>query len=167
MQRILAFIAILLLIPVLAVVAFVILVVDGRPVFFLQTRVAKDRGRFTLIKFRTMKDGSLTRFGALLRSTGIDELPQLINVVVGTMSLVGPRPLTPGDVERLGWSLPEFDPRWSVLPGITGPAQLLGVCDKHETMRADLDYVKHRTLAVDMAILARSILVPVIGKRTN
>ena len=72
-----------------------------------------------------MRDGKVTRVGRWLRQTGLDELPQLVNIYRGEMSVVGPRPLTPEDVERLGWNASHFDWRFGSKPGITGLSQLL------------------------------------------
>ena len=104
----------------------------------------------------------------MLRDLGLDELPQLVNVLRGEMALVGPRALTGADVRRLGWDAPSFDLRWNVPPGITGPAQIAAVrrCHPRTTWRLDRRYVlaaQHpRTIS---RILAASMLVPLLGKR--
>src|SRR5690606_2482111 len=97
---------------------------DGGPVLFTQTRVGADRTPFRIYKFRTMRDGKTTRVGRWLRATGLDELPQLVNMLLGDMSLIGPRPLTFEDVARLGWDDGRHDVRFSVRPGVIGLAQL-------------------------------------------
>ncbi len=114
----------MLLSPVFAVVALAILLDDGGPVFFMQSRLGRGRAPFRIYKFRSMREGRVTRAGAWLRTTGLDELPQLVNLLRGDMSLVGPRPLTAEDVRRLGWEGAERDIRWSLRPGIAGLAQL-------------------------------------------
>ncbi len=109
--------------PLLAAAALLVRLVDGGPVLFRQERLGRHRIPFTVLKLRTMARGRVTGLGSVLRELGIDELPQLVNVLRGQMSLVGPRPLTAADVTRLGWEGPRFDPRWVVRPGLTGAAQ--------------------------------------------
>src|SRR5262245_56976458 len=110
--------------PMMAVVAAAILIDDGAPLLFRQTRLGYRRRPFDILKFRSMRDGRVTRVGRLLRATGLDELPQFINILRGDMSASGPRPLTAQDVARLGWTAPRHDFRWRVAPGLTGLAQL-------------------------------------------
>ena len=93
----------------MAAIAAAILLLDGRPVLFRQTRLGRGRRPFTILKFRSMRDGEVTALGRVLRSTGLDELPQLVNVLDGELSAVGPRPLTEADVQRLGWTVPAYD----------------------------------------------------------
>lgn len=156
--------------PVLAVAGGAILLTDGGPVLFRQQRLGLGRRPFTLVKLRTMRDGAVTPVGRRLREWGIDELPQLVHVLRGDMSLVGPRPLTRADVERLGWSHPRYDVRWSVRPGLTGPGQLRlrGPCDARVTWRYDRYYARHcarqGSLRTDIAVLLASGLVLVAGK---
>ena len=109
--------------PMLAI-ALAIKIDDGGPVFFRQLRAGLDRREFEVLKFRTMRDGAVTRAGRWLRLSGLDELPQFLNVLYGQMSIVGPRPLTVSDIERLGWTEGEVLRRWNVKPGITGLAQI-------------------------------------------
>src|SRR6186713_1995399 len=92
--------------PAMAAIAGAILLEDGWPVLFRQERLGRDRLPFAILKFRSMRDGRITRVGRLLRATGLDELPQFVNILRGDMSAVGPRPLTAADVTRLGWTEP-------------------------------------------------------------
>src|SRR6266487_97224 len=85
--------------PVMAAIAVAILLTDGRPLLFRQTRLGRGRRRFTIFKFRTMRDEKVTAIGRLLRATGLDELPQLVNLLRGELSAVGPRPLMEADVQ--------------------------------------------------------------------
>ncbi|MBX3248285.1 MAG: sugar transferase [Myxococcales bacterium] len=143
-----------------------LLALDGRPVLFRQTRVGQGRAPLTVLKLRTFRDGRVTRVGRWLRATGLDELPQLVHVLRGEMSLVGPRPLTPEDVRRLGWDAPRYDPRWSVRPGITGPAQLHdGPCDARVSWRFDRAYVARASAGHDLSLLLGSALALALGKR--
>ncbi len=138
--------------PALCGAALAIWLLDGRPVFFSQERLGIGRMPFRLRKFRTMRGGEVTKVGRVLRELGIDELPQLWNVLKGDMSLVGPRPLTQNDVERLGWGASRFDVRWSVRPGLTGPGQLRlrGRCHRRVTWLYDRTYVASSRAWIDV-----------------
>lgn len=153
------------------VLALVVLVVDGRPVFFTQPRLGLGRRVFHILKLRTMtcepdvKARRPTRLGAVLRHHGLDELPQLFNVLVGDMSLVGPRPLTPEDVERLVAQHPALAERFSVPPGITGLPQVCQARGAALTAALDAEYARTRSAAVDVRILLRTTWMNVVGKR--
>lgn len=144
--------------PLFVCTALAVLAVEGRPVFFRQTRAGRDGRPFTLVKFRTMRPGPgpdadrLGRFGRFLRASSLDELPELSLVLAGTMSLVGPRPLP---VEYLPRYSPEQARRHEVRPGITGWAQVHGRNDTtwRERLARDVWYVDHRSLALDFKIL--------------
>lgn len=153
--------------PALLAAMSAIRLLDGAPVLFVQERVGRGRRPFRIYKLRTMRDGAVTSVGRVLRATGLDELPQLWNVMRGDMSLVGPRPLTRGDVERLGWDRPRYDQRFAVRPGMTGPAQLQlsRHCDARISWTCDRHYVERATLATDVQILAASALYMMVGKR--
>lgn len=158
----------LLLWPIMAVVAVSIAVTMGGPVLFRQTRPGLGGRLFALVKFRTMRsafdeDGNLlpdelrlTPLGRLLRRTSLDELPELWNVLVGDMSLVGPRPLL---VEYLSLYSQEQARRHEVRPGITGLAQVSGrnVLSWEDRFALDVWYVDHRSLGLDLKILARTL----------
>ncbi len=145
--------------PVMALAALSIRATMGAPVLFRQRRPGKHGVPFTVYKFRTMRAGEgddaqrLTPLGQLLRTTSIDELPQLVNVVLGQMSLVGPRPLL---MEYLARYSPEQARRHDVLPGITGWAQIHGRNALTHEQRFELDvwYVDHWSLGLDLSILA-------------
>lgn len=163
-----AFIGLLLTAPVQAVLACLVAHKLGRPVLFRQRRPGLCGKPFTIVKLRTMREADpeaglitdadrLTPFGSALRSTSLDELPTLWNVLRGDMSLVGPRPLL---MEYLPRYTPEQARRHDVRPGITGLAQVSGrnAIDWEERLRADVDYVERRSISLDFAILARTIL---------
>jgi sugar transferase EpsL len=152
--------------PLLATLALATWAVQGSPVLFRQRRPGIEGKPFTIYKFRTMRqlplgvaadaksDGErLTRFGKLLRSTSLDELPELINVIKGDMSLVGPRPLLMQYLDRY---TVEQQRRHDVLPGITGWAQVNGrnALTWEEKFDLDLWYVANHSLWVDLKILA-------------
>ena len=151
--------------PVMAVIAAAIWLEDGGPVLFLQERLGRDRRPFTILKFRSMRDGRVTRIGRVLRATGLDELPQFINILRGEMSAVGPRPLTAEDVRRLGWTTPEFDFRWQHRPGLTGLAQMADSGSSHASLALDRDYIARRSLRLDCQLIALSFVVNALGKR--
>ena len=106
----------------------------------------------------------MTRAGRLLRATGLDELPQFLNILRGDMSAVGPRPLTASDVRRLEWAAPRFDCRWRVRPGLTGLAQLTGPPSARVSASMDRWYVAHRSLWLDVRLVALSFAVNALGK---
>ena len=151
--------------PLLLVIAGLILVDDGGPVLFTQTRVGADRTPFRIYKFRTMRDGKTTRVGRWLRATGLDELPQLVNMLLGDMSLIGPRPLTFEDVARLGWDDGRHDVRFSVRPGVIGLAQLYAGRGKRLSWFLDVTYVRERCAALDLRIVLATAAIAVLGKR--
>jgi lipopolysaccharide/colanic/teichoic acid biosynthesis glycosyltransferase len=162
-----AAIALVVLSPLLAIVALAVRVGLGRPVLFTQTRPGRDGVPFRVRKFRTMRDAvgpdglpladeeRLTRLGSFLRSSSLDELPELINVLRGEMSLVGPRPLL---MEYLDLYSPRQARRHEVRPGLTGWAQVNGRNDTTWEQRLELDvwYVDHWSLHLDLEILLRT-----------
>lgn len=163
-----ASVGIILFAPVMLVVALLVLLTMGRPVLFRQQRPGLRGKPFTLYKFRTMRDARsasgellpdelrLTTFGKWLRSTSLDELPELFNVLKGDMSLVGPRPLL---MEYLPRYSPEQARRHEVKPGITGWAQVNGrnALRWEEKFRLDVWYVDHWNLWLDMKIVLLTI----------
>jgi lipopolysaccharide/colanic/teichoic acid biosynthesis glycosyltransferase len=153
----------LLFAPVMAVTAAAILLDDGRPLLFRQVRVGLGRRPFAVLKFRTMRNGRVTRVGAVLRATGLDELPQFVNILRGDLSAVGPRPITAEDAERFGYTGPSAAARWSVRPGLTGLAQLAATT-RREALVLDRCYVRRPRLLLDCRIVAMSFVVNVLGK---
>ncbi|MET8045221.1 sugar transferase [Micromonospora sp. NPDC005215] len=164
---VLAATGLLLATPVLAAVALAVLVTMGRPVLFRQARPGRHGRLFHLVKFRSMTVGGadealandavrLTSFGRWLRTTSLDELPQLWNVLRGEMSLVGPRPLLPVYLTRYS---PEQLRRHEVRPGITGLQQVYGrnTLSWDERFALDVHYVRHRSLVLDLRILLRTV----------
>lgn len=165
---IVAGVALVASLPVQVVVAALVAVKLGRPVFFKQPRPGLNGRIFTLYKFRTMKTADaakdltsdeqrLTPFGRALRATSLDELPTLLNVVRGDMSLVGPRPLLVAYLDRY---TPEQARRHEVRPGITGLAQASGrnSLSWDEKFALDVRYVNQRSFALDVKILLKTVL---------
>jgi sugar transferase EpsL len=168
-DRGLAAIALLLLSPVILGVAVGVALFLGRPVLFTQLRPGLNGRVFKFYKFRTMTDQRdrhgnllpdaqrLTPFGLLLRNTSLDELPQLLNVLKGDMSIIGPRPLLVSYLERYS---PQQARRHEMLPGITGLAQVNGrnTISWDEKFRLDVWYVDHWSLWQDLKILGKTVL---------
>jgi len=168
-DRTLAFVLIILFLPVMAVVAILIFLWDGRPVIFTQKRPGKDAKIFKIYKFRTMtndrdENGNLLPdvdrlkgIGKFIRSTSLDELPQLFNVLKGDMSFVGPRPLL---VEYLPLYNETQRKRHNVLPGITGWAQVNGrnAISWEQKFEYDVWYVENLSFLLDMKILWMTFL---------
>lgn len=181
-ERLGATLLLVVLLPLLASVAFAIRRDSSGPAIFCQRRVGRDGIEFTMYKFRTMtvgaesrvadlaehneaegallfkirQDPRITRLGALLRRYSVDELPQLVNVLLGDMSLVGPRPALPDEVARY-----DLDPRrrLAVRPGLTGLWQVSGRSDLswEDTVRLDLHYVDNWSLGLDLQIMCRTV----------
>lgn len=160
-----ACLGLLVLGPLLLAVAVLIRLEDGGPALFTQVRLGKDRRPFRIYKFRSMQDGRVTRPGAWLRTTGIDELAQLVNLLRGEMSLIGPRPLTPADVRRLGWDDDGHALRWCVRPGIAGLAQLYAGRGARSSWFLDCRYVERRTGRMDLVIVLFTAAMCLVGKR--
>jgi lipopolysaccharide/colanic/teichoic acid biosynthesis glycosyltransferase len=163
----LAAVGLIVLSPVMAAVALAVRRSLGRPVLFRQERPGIHGRQFTLVKFRTMRgmgpegdaasDGKrMTRVGSFLRSTSLDELPELVNVLRGDMSLVGPRPLLMRYLDRYSARQAR---RHEVRPGITGLAQVNGrnALTWEQKLELDVWYVDHRSLALDLRILVRTV----------
>jgi len=172
--------------PIMALVALASLIESrGRdPVFYTQVRVGQNGRPFLLRKFRSMRpdaeadgvarwasvnDSRITRLGAFLRKTRLDELPQVFNVLRGEMSLVGPRPERPEFVSLLAAKIPYYSERHRVKPGVTGWAQLLypygsGEEDARRKLEYDLYYVKHAGIFLDLIILLQTVEVVLFGK---
>lgn len=164
-------------IPIMAIVAFIILVCDGRPLFYRQVRVGKNGKNFRIWKFRTMRTGAekntgpvwsspndsrVTRSGRWLRCCHLDELPQFINVLAGDMSLVGPRPERPEFVTTLAEEVPGYLRRTRVRPGITGLAQLKLGYDESivgipQKVACDLQYIHTASLFQDLKLLLATL----------
>ena len=154
--------------PILVVIFILVKINMGSPVFFLQERIGKDNKTFKIIKFRTMKDAKdkegndlpdferVTKLGSFLRTTSLDELPELISVIKGEMSLVGPRPLL---TQYLSVYNEEQIRRHEVLPGVTGWAQVNGrnSLTWNEKFNLDVWYVDNRSFLLDLKILFLTI----------
>ena len=178
-----SFIALLVLLPLLLLLALCVALGSPGGAFFRQTRVGKDGRNFQLLKFRSMRPGSeaqgqitvggrdprITGIGQFLRKSKLDELPQLWNVLRGEMSFVGPRPERPYFVELLKEKIPYWELRHYVKPGITGWAQVMyrygaSVDDAYHKLEYDLYYAKKLSFRLDVLILLKTIGVVIRRK---
>lgn len=183
----LAFVGLSLAAPLWVLAAFAILVEDGRPLLHRQRRWGRGGREFTVLKLRTMirdadagavrqasaADPRVTRVGRVLRACGLDELPQLVNILRGQMSLVGPRALAVGEVladpdgGQLSYEdVPRFHDRHAVRPGLTGPAAIHLPKDAHPLAKLeyDLRYAREWTVALDIRLIAISLWISLRGR---
>ncbi len=171
-----------LMMPLMLVVACLIRLDSSGPVLYRQDRVGLRGSVFTLFKFRSMRtdaeaggprwaakdDPRVTRLGTFMRLTRIDELPQVINILRGEMSLIGPRPERPHFTEQLARAIPLYNDRTAVLPGLTGWAQVnypygASVEDARKKLDYDLYYIRNRSARLDFHIIAATVRVVVLG----
>lgn len=168
--------------PLLLVTALAIRLESPGPVFYRQTRVGRHGKLFQVIKFRSMRndaekngaqwagqnDARITRVGAFIRKTRIDEIPQALNILFGEMSFVGPRPERPEFTSLLAEEIPHYDDRHRVKPGLTGWAQInypygASVEDSRQKLTYDLYYMKHYSFMLDLFIIIRTVRVAIKG----
>lgn len=169
----------ILTLPIMFLTAIAIKVESAGPIIFKQIRLGLNGEKFTIYKFRSMvanaeaetgpvwakkDDPRTTKVGQFIRKTRIDELPQLVNVLKGEMSLVGPRPERPILVEKFSQDYIYFKQRLLVKPGITGLAQVTGGYElkPHQKARLDLLYIRKRNLLLDIKILFKTIIVVIL-----
>jgi sugar transferase (PEP-CTERM system associated) len=170
--------------PIMSITALLIYIEDRAPIFYRQERVGKDGHPFMVMKFRSMwndaekglnpqwasaNDPRTTRVGRIIRKLRIDELPQILNVLKGEMSFVGPRPERPYFVEQLCEEVPYYNERHTIKPGITGLAQVryaygASVEDSIQKLQYDLYYVKNNSLFLDVLIMVETVQVVLFGK---
>jgi lipopolysaccharide/colanic/teichoic acid biosynthesis glycosyltransferase len=176
-----ALLLLVVLSPVLALVALAILISMGKPVTFRQERLGRDLRPFTLFKFRTMvrdaevasgpvlaenEDPRITPVGRFLRTYRLDELPQLLNILRGEMSFVGPRPERAFFVEQYLAEIPAYRERFRIKPGVTGLAQVSGsyATTPERKLKYDLIYMYHQSLLMDVRVVADTIGVVLTGR---
>ncbi|WP_410222092.1 sugar transferase [Pedobacter sp.] len=201
-DKLLSFIALVILLPILIIVALLIKIDSRGPVFFRQVRVGKNRINFKIYKFRSMftdtkrfagdvssvskelskeelmklrgsfvtknnADSRITKVGKFIRKTSIDELPQLLNVLLGDMSLVGPRPDTP--IQEIDYTSEQWVKRSLVKPGITGLSQVSGRSNLslEETIRLDLEYVDNYSFKLYLKIIFKTFSQVILAKGSN
>ena len=168
LDLILSLMALIVLMPLMIIIGILVRINLGSPIIFKQKRPGKNEKIFTLYKFRTMTDKRdidgnllpdeyrLTKFGKFLRSTSLDELPELINIIKGDMTIVGPRPLL---VEYLPYYTEEEKHRHDVRPGLTGLAQVNGrnAISWEEKLKYDTEYIKEISFYSDLKIIFKTI----------
>jgi lipopolysaccharide/colanic/teichoic acid biosynthesis glycosyltransferase len=175
-------------IPLWTLIGLMILIEDGLPIFYAQERVGENGRIFKVIKFRSMikdaekdtgpvqateNDPRITRIGRILRNTAMDELPQLINILIGDMSFVGPRSLRPKEKEVYEnpdktniEDIPGYKERLAVRPGLTGIAQIYLPTDalRKEKFQYDLSYIKNQSFLLDLKLIILSFWITFRGK---
>ena len=176
MDLVICLIALIPAAPVMLLVGIAIKLEDRGPVFYKQERVSLDGKVFKILKFRSMivdaeKDGKsipatgrdprITKVGRLTRATRLDELPQLLNIIKGDMSLVGPRPERPEHMEKYGEGIPEFDFRTKVKGGLTGYAQIYGKYNTspYDKLRLDMMYIENYSLMLDIKLILLTLRI--------
>lgn len=184
LDRITSIIGLIIVSPVIFAVGLIIKLTSPGPVFYTQERVGKNGRLFKIIKFRTMRvnaesqggpvwakknDSRITTFGKFLRKTHIDELPQLINVIKGEMSMVGPRPERPFFVSKFEDNISDYTKRLSIKPGITGLAQCYykydeTIRDVQNKLRYDILYMKRMCWSLDLKIFMLTLRVSLFGE---
>ena len=172
------FLSLLFFIISLAFYPFIVLAIkldDGRDIFFRQERMGENNKVFKILKFRSMRDDEVTRAGKILRKTRLDELPQLINVLKGDLSLIGPRPELPRLVKIYSEQIPYYNVRHLIKPGLSGWAQIYHDSHPHhqaDTLETknklsyDLYYIKNRSMLLDIKIALKTLrtLVSMAGR---
>jgi len=176
--------ALIMLFPVNLLIALIIRITSPGKILYKQIRVGLNGVQFTLIKFRTMYDNSevntgpirsdrednrITGPGKILRKYHLDEIPQLLNVLYGTMSIIGPRPERPEIIENLMTNIPYYSRRLKVKPGLTGWAQIMGVydvsvADVHNKLKHDFYYIENMSIFLDIKILILTLFAVLRGK---
>ena len=167
--------------PMLIFVSLYILFHDGAPIFYRQNRIGLNGIEFSIFKFRTMvtnansigpyytsvNDPRITKIGGLLRKTSIDELPQFLNVLIGDMSIVGPRPNVMA--QKVEYTSADWEARNSVKPGITGIAQVYGRsnCTFEERLNSDLEYIKRQGVVFDTILIFKTVLAVLLKRGVN
>ena len=178
-------IALIVFSPIMLIVAVIIKLTDGGPVFYKQVRLTKNAREFNVLKFRSMrvdaekdgvarlstgsKDTRVTPIGRFIRKVRIDELPQLINIIKGDMSIVGPRPERPQIMEQYEKELPEFKLRLQAKAGLTGYAQVYGKYNTtpYNKLEMDLMYIANPSLLEDLKIMFATIKILFIPESTE
>jgi len=181
---IIAGVAMIITVPLVPIIALIIKMESHGPVIFKQIRTGKNGSTFLAMKFRSMvadaekngaqwssvNDPRITRFGRFMRKTRLDEIPQLINIIRGELSIVGPRPERPEFIELLTQSIPFYRQRLLVRPGLTGWAQIKGpayggsVAESLEKIKYDLYYIRHRSLWLDLIIMLKTVKTVLSGQ---
>ncbi|NLP26915.1 MAG: sugar transferase [Clostridiales bacterium] len=181
---VLSIIGFVVALPLMLIIALAIKLYDGGPVFYKQKRLTINSKEFLVYKFRSMiidaeKDGvarlacddddRITPVGAFIRKVRLDELPQLINIIKGDMSIVGPRPERPELTEQYKKDMPEFEFRLKVKAGLTGYAQVVGEYDTtpYDKLKMDLMYIQNYSLLLDLRIILMTLKIVIFPSKNN
>jgi sugar transferase (PEP-CTERM system associated) len=179
----LAFIGLVLTLPIMAITAIAIKLDSRGPILYRQKRIGRRNSIFTIMKFRSMRvdaetdgpvwaeenDPRITRVGRIIRKLRIDELPQFINIIRGEMNFIGPRPERPEFVAQLEQEIPYYSQRHLIKPGLTGWAQIrypysASVEDARQKLQYDLYYIKNQSLMLDAIILFETARIVLFGR---
>ena len=163
---VISLIALIVLSPLFLIIAILVKIIDRGQVIYKQTRTGKNGKEFKIYKFRTMKDGKITKLGRFLRCTSLDEIPQFYNVLKGDMSIVGPRPWIPEYYERFNEKQKN---RNNIKPGLVGLAQINGrkELDIFDKINYDLSYIEKLSFIEDIKILIKSFKVIIKKESIN
>lgn len=181
---IVSFIAIIVFLPFMAVTALIIKLYDGGPVLYKQVRLTKDKKKFKILKFRSMrvdaekdgvarlaseKDNRITPVGKVIRTIRFDELPQLFNILLGDMTIVGPRPERPEIAAEYEKTLPAFELRLQVKAGLTGYAQIYGKynTEPYDKLQMDLMYINKMSLVEDFRLMFATVKILFMPESTE
>ena len=178
-DKLMSLIGVVIALPILLIIALAIKMEDGGPVFYKQERLGKDGKVFWIYKLRSMRidaekngaqwadkdDDRITTVGNFIRKTRLDEIPQLFNILVGDMKLIGPRPERPELANEFYEEIPEFVNRLAIKPGLTGWAQVNGGYDITPKEKVDLDviYIEKRGLLLDLKIIFKTVAIVFSG----
>ncbi len=158
------FIALMIFAVPTIIISLLLIIRERHSILFRQERIGKDKQPYQILKFQTLINEVPTKTGKILRKTGLDELPQFLNVLKGDMSIVGPRALTKFDIERLAWNDDYHSMRWNIKPGITGFAQIYGGQHRKTSWFWDKHYIKNNNVIIDFGIVGISFLMNILGK---
>ena len=179
MDKVVSLVGLVFSIPILIIVALAIKIEDGGPVFYKQERLGKDGKVFWIYKLRSMRidaekngaqwadkdDDRITKVGDFIRKTRLDEIPQMFNILIGDMKLIGPRPERPELANEFYKEIPDFVNRLAIKPGLTGWAQVNGGYDITPKEKIDLDvvYIENRGLLFDFKIILKTVVTVLTG----
>ncbi len=161
--KLFSFLILLLILPIILLSMFLIIIIDKQNPFFIQKRIGLNNKIFKIIKLRTMKHNKITHLGSYLRKYSIDELPQFINIILGEMTLIGPRPLINDNYTKQ-----KYYNRTKILPGLTGYHQVFGKTNTNkERYKMDMHYINNKNIILDIKIIIKTIINTIMNYKIN